>query len=80
MTLMHVYVPIETFNISFESTQDKQQYGTKITGTEEGNFFVVLPYSPQPQSPTLSGVYHKSSKVIAISLSTSSCIVVVNMP
>ena len=25
-------VPIETFNI-FESTQNKQQYGTKMTGT-----------------------------------------------
>ena len=25
---------IETFNISFESTQNKQQYGTKITNTE----------------------------------------------
>ena len=28
------YMPIETFNISFESTQHKQQYGTKITSTE----------------------------------------------
>ena len=27
-------MPIETFNISFESTQNKQQYGSKITGTE----------------------------------------------
>ena len=27
-------VPIETFNISFESTRNKQQYGTKITCTE----------------------------------------------
>ena len=27
-------MPIETFNISFESTQNKQQYGTKITCTE----------------------------------------------
>ena len=27
-------VPIETFNISFESTQNKQQHGTKITCTE----------------------------------------------
>ena len=27
-------VPIETFNISFESTQNKQQYGTNITPTE----------------------------------------------
>ena len=26
-------VPIETFNITFESTQSKQQYGTKITCT-----------------------------------------------
>ena len=24
-------VPVETFNISSESTQNKQQYGTKIT-------------------------------------------------
>ena len=39
MTLMLVHVssenvPIETFNISFESTQNKQHYGTKITCTE----------------------------------------------
>ena len=27
-------MPIETFNIPFESTQNKQQYGTKITCTE----------------------------------------------
>ena len=27
-------VPIETFNISFESTQNKQQYGTNLTCTE----------------------------------------------
>ena len=27
-------MPIETFNISFESTQNKQQYGAKITCTE----------------------------------------------
>ena len=27
-------MPIETFSISLESTQDKQQYDTKITGTE----------------------------------------------
>ena len=27
-------VPIETFNISFESTQNKQQYGTRITCTD----------------------------------------------
>ena len=32
---MYQNVPIETFNISFESTQNKQQYGTKITSTEE---------------------------------------------
>ena len=25
-------VPIETFNVSFESMQNKQQYGTKING------------------------------------------------
>ena len=27
-------MPIEIFNISFENTQNKQQYGTKITCTE----------------------------------------------
>ena len=27
-------MPIETFNISFESTRNKQQYGSKITSTE----------------------------------------------
>ena len=27
-------MPVETFNISFESTQHKQQYGSKITCTE----------------------------------------------
>ena len=27
-------MPIETFNISFEGTQNKQQYGTKITCTK----------------------------------------------
>ena len=27
-------VPIETFNVSFESTKNKQQYGAKITCTE----------------------------------------------
>ena len=27
-------MPIETFNISLESTQNKEQYGTKITCTE----------------------------------------------
>ena len=26
-------MPIEIFNISFESTQYRQQHGTKITGT-----------------------------------------------
>ena len=26
--------PIETFDVAFESSQNKQQYGTKITGTE----------------------------------------------
>ena len=29
-------MPIEEFNISFESTQNKHQYGTKITCTEVG--------------------------------------------
>ena len=29
-----INVPVETFNIPFESTQNKQQYGTKITSTE----------------------------------------------
>ena len=29
----HARVPLETFNISFESTQNKQQCGTKITST-----------------------------------------------
>ena len=44
--------PIETFNISFESTQ-KRQYGTKITSTEErggksygGHELVGLTFSP----------------------------------
>ena len=35
--LVHVSsknVPIETFNISFENTQNKQHYDTKVTGTE----------------------------------------------
>ena len=37
VTLMLVHVssenvPIKTFNISFESTRNKQQYGTKTTG------------------------------------------------
>ena len=34
-------MPIETFNISFESTQNKQQYGIKITCTEV-SFFCVF--------------------------------------
>ena len=40
-------MPIATINISFESTQNKQQYGTKITCTEvrkeltSGNLNVV---------------------------------------
>ena len=29
-------VPIETFNISLESTENKQQYGTKMQEQEEG--------------------------------------------
>ena len=32
--IFHENVPIETLSISFESTQNKQQYGTKITSTE----------------------------------------------
>ena len=58
--LLDVYskknVPIETFNISFESTQNKQQYGTKITYLWEREekimaitnllIFMVLTYSP----------------------------------
>ena len=34
--LVHVSenMPIETFNISFKITPNKQQYGTKITHTE----------------------------------------------
>ena len=35
-------VPIETFNISFESTQNKQQYDTKITCTEVRWVLVTL--------------------------------------
>ena len=35
-------VPIETFNISFESTQNKQQYGTKITCTEARTKVMVV--------------------------------------
>ena len=31
---MFVHVPIETFSILFESTQNMQQYGTKFTCTE----------------------------------------------
>ena len=31
LMLLHVKHAIETFNISFESTQNRQQYGTKIT-------------------------------------------------
>ena len=47
MTLMlgHISsknVPIETFNISFESTQNRQQYGSKITCNEVGFFFVSV--------------------------------------
>ena len=38
LILVHVSfkenVPIDTFNISLESTQNKPQYGTKITFTE----------------------------------------------
>ena len=35
-TCMVLYenMPIETYNISFESTQNKQQYGTKIIYTK----------------------------------------------
>ena len=33
---------IETFNISFESTQSKQQYGTKITCTEARKKVMVI--------------------------------------
>ena len=29
-------VHVETFNISLRSTQNEQQYGTKITSTEVG--------------------------------------------
>ena len=38
-------MPIETFNISVESTQNKQQYGTKITctgGRGGGGGFIVI--------------------------------------
>ena len=34
-------VPIETFNTSFESTQNEQQYGTKITCTEVRKVMVI---------------------------------------
>ena len=33
---------IETFNISFESTHNKQQYGTKITRTEVRKKVMVI--------------------------------------
>ena len=35
-------VPIETFNISFESTRNQQQYGTKITCTDIRKEGVVM--------------------------------------
>ena len=35
-------MPIETFNISFESTENKQQYDTNITFTEERGKVVVI--------------------------------------
>ncbi len=48
VTLMFVYVsskkkmPIEIFNILFESTQKKQHNGTKITCVEAKKKFMVL--------------------------------------
>ena len=38
---------IETFNISLESTQNKQLYGPKITCTRQGFFKAVSSYSCQ---------------------------------
>ena len=37
-------MPIETFNISFESTQNKQQYGTKITEGMKKKWLKILLY------------------------------------
>ena len=40
--LVHVSLKkIETFNVSLESTQNKQQYVTKITGTEKEKVMVI---------------------------------------
>ena len=35
-------MPIETVNVSFENTHNKQQYYTKITGTEVGKKVMVI--------------------------------------
>ena len=35
-------VPIQTFNILFESTQNREQYGTKITCTEVRKVMEIL--------------------------------------
>ena len=34
-------VPLKTFNILFESTQNTQKYGTKITSTEVRKIIVI---------------------------------------
>ena len=45
LMLLHISskenVPIETFHIIFESTQNKQQYGTKIGGGLGGGVMVI---------------------------------------
>ena len=45
LDLVHVFskkITYKIFNISFESTQNKQQYGTKITCTERGQKKVMV--------------------------------------
>ena len=42
MYLIQENVLVDTFNISFESTQNKQEYGTQMTFTEVRKKFVVV--------------------------------------
>ena len=58
LRLVHVSsqqnVPIETFNISFESTQNMQPYGTKITCTEVKKKVMAITNIATPIATTFS--------------------------
>ena len=67
-------MPTKTFNISFESTQNMQQYGNKITCTKERKVVCDYKYDTtfsgfDTESPHLINLFSVQDHIIVLSYS-----------